>query len=105
MEVKNVIENLVMLVPEAGKKLVHHAGKVVASNIVYVKEESMASAWAELDAKEAEQLEKQWQLEEEDVSKEEESSDVSKEEEEDEDGMYGPEEEEEDIYNWEALVR
>ena len=65
MEVKNVIENLVMLVPEAGKKLVHHAGKVVASNIIYVKEASMASDWAELDAKEAEQLEKQWQLEEE----------------------------------------
>ena len=71
MEVKNVIENLVMLVPEAGKKLVHHAGKVVASNIVYVKEESMASAWAELDAKEAEQLEKQWQLEEEEKQRQE----------------------------------
>lgn len=65
MEVKNVIENLVMLVPEAGKKLVHHAGKVVASGVVYVKEASMSSDWAELDAKEAEQLEKQWQLEEE----------------------------------------
>ena len=86
-----------MLVPEAGKKLVNINSKVVASNVVYVKEESMASAWAELDAKEAEQLEKQWQLEE------EESSDVTKEE--DDDGMYGPEEEEEDIYNWEALVR
>ena len=71
MELKNVIENLVMLVPEAGKKLVHHAGKVVASNIVYVKEESMASAWAELDAKEAEQLEKQWQLEEEEKQRQE----------------------------------
>lgn len=101
MEVKNVLENLVMLVPEAGKKLVNIDGKVVASNVVYVKEESMASAWAELDIEEAEQLEKQWQLEEE----EEESSDVTKEEEEDDDGMYGPEEEEEDIYNWEALVR
>ena len=98
MEVKNVIENLVMLVPEAGKKLVNIDGKVVASNVVYVKETSMASAWAELDIEEAEQLEKQWQLEEE-------SSDDSKEEEEDDDGMYGPEEEEEDIYNWEALVR
>lgn len=99
MEVKNVIENLVMLVPEAGKKLVHHAGKVVASNIVYVKEESMASAWTELDIEEADALEKQWQLEE------EESSADTKEEKEDDDGMYGPEEEEEDIYNWEALVR
>ena len=107
MEVKNVIENLVMLVPEAGKKLVHHAGKVVASNIVYVKEESMASAWAELDAKEADALEKQWRLEEEeeDVSKEEESSDYSEQEQEEEDDMYGAKEEEEDIYNWEALVR
>lgn len=65
MELKNVLEELVMLVPEAGKKLVHHAGKVVASGVVYVKEASMASDWAELDAKEAEQLEKQWQLEEE----------------------------------------
>ena len=97
MELKNVIENLVMLVPEAGKKLVNIDGKVVASNVVYVKEESMASAWTELDIEEAEQLEKQWQLEE------EESSDDTKEE--DDDGMYGPEEEEEDIYNWEALVR
>ena len=109
MEVKNVIENLVMLVPEAGKKLVHHAGKVVASNVVYVKEESMANAWAELDIEEADALEKQWRLEEEqeDVSKEEESSDYSEQEQEDDDGMYGPEEEEEeeDIYNWEALVR
>ena len=65
MELKNVIENLVMLVPEAGKKLVNIDGKVVASNVVYVKEASMASAWAELDVEEAEQLEKQWQLEEE----------------------------------------
>ena len=65
MEVKNVIENLVMLVPEAGKKLVNIDGKVVASNNVYVKEESMASAWAELDIEEADALEKQWQLEEE----------------------------------------
>ena len=107
MEVKNVLENLVMLVPEAGKKLVNIDGKVVASNIVYVKEESMASAWAELDIEEADALEKQWQLEEEqeDVSKEEESSDDTKEEEEYDDGMYGPEEEEEDIYKWEALVR
>lgn len=96
MEVKNVLENLVMLVPEAGKKLVNIDGKVVASNVVYVKEESMASAWAELDVEEADELEKQWQLEQ------EESSDVTKEE--DDDGMYGPEEEE-DIYNWEALVR
>ena len=106
MEVKNVIENLVMLVPEAGKKLVNIDGKVVASNVVYVKEESMASAWTELDIEEADTLEKQWRLEEEeeDVSKEEESSDGSKEEEEYDDGMYGPEEEE-DIYNWEALVR
>ena len=99
MELKNVIENLVMLVPEDGKKLVNINDKVVASNVVYVKEESMASAWAELDIEEADQLEKQWQLEE------EESSDVTKEEQEDDDGMYGPEEEEEDIYNWEALVR
>ena len=88
MEVKNVIENLVMLVPEAGKKLVNIDDKVVASNVVYVKEESMANAWAELDIEEADALEKQWRLEEED-----------------DDGMYGPEEEEEDIYNWEALVR
>ena len=65
MEVKNVIENLVMLVPEAGKKLVNIDGKVVASNVVYVKEASMASAWAELDSEEADALEKQWQLEEE----------------------------------------
>ena len=65
MEVKNVIENLVMLVPEAGKKLVNIDGKVVASNVVYVKEESMASTWAELDIEEADALEKQWQLEEE----------------------------------------
>ena len=107
MEVKNVLENLVMLVPEARKKLVNIDSKVVASNVVYVKEESMASAWAELDIEEADALEKQWRLEEEqeDVSKEEESSDGSKEEQEDEDGMYGPEEEEEDIYSWEALVR
>ena len=99
MEVKNVLENLVMLVPEAGKKLVNIDDKVVAGNVVYVKEASMASAWAELDIEEADALEKQWRLEE------EESSDVTKEEEEDDDGMYGPEEEEEDIYNWEALVR
>ena len=65
MEVKNVIENLVMLVPEAGKKLVNIDDKVVASSVVYVKEESMASAWAELDVEEADALEKQWQLEEE----------------------------------------
>ena len=65
MELKNVIENLVMLVPEAGKKLVNIDGKVVASNVVYVKEESMASAWAELDIEEADELEKQWRLEEE----------------------------------------
>ena len=99
MEVKNVIENLVMLVPEAGKKLINIDGKVVASNVVYVKEESMASAWAELNIEEADALEKQWRLEE------EKSSDYSKQEQEDDDGMYGPEEEEEDIYNWEALVR
>lgn len=99
MELKNVIENLVMLVPEARKKLVNINDKVVASNVVYVKEESMASAWAELDIEEADALEKQWRLEE------EESLDVTKEEEEDDDGMYGPEEEEEDIYSWEALVR
>lgn len=71
MEVKNVIENLVMLVPEAGKKLVNIDGKVVANNIVYVKEESMASAWAELDIEEADQLEKQWQLEEEEKQRQE----------------------------------
>ena len=71
MEVKNVIENLVMLVPEAGKKLVNIDGKVVASNVVYVKEESMASAWAELDIEEADQLEKQWQLEEEEKQRQE----------------------------------
>ena len=65
MEVKNVVENLVMLVPEAGKKLVNIDDKVVASNVVYVKEASMASAWAELDIEEADALEKQWQLEEE----------------------------------------
>ena len=65
MELKNVIENLVMLVPEAGKKLVNIDGKVVASNVVYVKEASMASTWAELDIEEADALEKQWQLEEE----------------------------------------
>lgn len=69
MEVKNVLENLVMLVPEAGKKLVNVDCKVVANNIVYVKEESMASAWAELDIEEAEQLEKQWRLEEEEEEK------------------------------------
>ena len=69
MELKNVIENLVMLVPEAGKKLVNIDGKVVASNVVYVKEASMASAWAELDVEEAEQLEKQWRLEEEEEEK------------------------------------
>lgn len=70
MEVKNVIENLVMLVPEAGKKLVHHAGKVVASNVAYVKEASMSSDWAELDIEEADALEKQWQLEEEEEEEE-----------------------------------
>ena len=102
MELKNVIENLVMLVPEAGKKLVNIDGKVVASNVVYVKEASMASAWAELNVEEADELEKQWQLEQEE---EEKSSNDTKQEEEDDDGMYGPEEEEEDIYNWEALVR
>ena len=109
MEVKNVLENLVMLVPEAGKKLVNIDGKVVASNIVYVKEESMASAWAELDIEEADALEKQWQLEEEEEKQRQEAEaqkeSMSLEEEEDDDGMYGPEEEEEDIYNWEALVR
>lgn len=71
MEVKNVIENLVMLVPESGKKLVNIDDKVVASNVVYVKEESMASAWAELDIEEADQLEKQWQLEEEEKQRQE----------------------------------
>ena len=65
MELKNVIENLVMIVPEAGKKLVNIDDKVVASNVVYVKEASMASAWAELDIEEADALEKQWRLEEE----------------------------------------
>ena len=65
MELKNVIENLVMLVPEAGKKLVNIDDKVVASNAVYVKEEGMANAWAELGIEEADALEKQWQLEEE----------------------------------------
>lgn len=106
MEVKNVIENLVMLVPEAGKKLVNIDGKVVASNVVYVKEESMASAWSELDVEEAEQLEKQWQLEEEEEEKQRQEAESSYDsEQEDDDGMYGPEEEEEDIYNWEALVR
>ena len=99
MELKNVLENLVMLVPEAGKKLVNIDGKVVAGNVVYVKEESMASAWAELDAKEAEQLEKQWQLEEEEEEKQRQEAEAQQ------DDMYGPEEEEEDIYNWEALVR
>ena len=69
MEVKNVIENLVMLVPEAGKKLVNIDDKVVASNVVYVKEASMASTWTELNVEEAEQLEKQWQLEEEEEEK------------------------------------
>ena len=71
MELKNVIENLVMLVPEAGKKLVNIDDKVVASNVVYVKEESMASAWAELDVEEAEQLEKQWRLEDEEKQRQE----------------------------------
>ena len=69
MEVKNVIENLVMLVPEAGKKLVNIDGKVVASNVVYLKEASMANAWAELDIEEADALEKQWRLEEEEEEK------------------------------------
>ena len=63
MEVKNVLENLVMLVPEAGKKLVNIDGKVVAGNVVYVKEASMASAWTELNIEEADALEKQWRLE------------------------------------------
>ena len=71
MEVKNVLENLVMLVPEAGKKLVNIDDKVVASNVVYVKEESMANAWAELDIEEADVLEKQWQLEEEEKQRQE----------------------------------
>ena len=71
MELKNVLENLVMLVPEAGKKLVNIDDKVVASNVVYVKEESMASAWAELDIEEADALEKQWQLEEEEKQRQE----------------------------------
>ena len=71
MEVKNVLENLVMLVPEAGKKLVNIDGKVVANNVVYVKEASMASAWAELDIEEADALEKQWQLEEEEKQRQE----------------------------------
>ena len=71
MELKNVIENLVMLVPEAGKKLVNIDGKVVASNVVYVKEESMASTWAELNIEEADALEKQWQLEEEEKQRQE----------------------------------
>lgn len=71
MEVKNVIENLVMLVPEAGKKLVNIDGKVVANNIVYVKEESMASTWTELNVEEADALEKQWQLEEEEKQRQE----------------------------------
>lgn len=60
-----------MLVPEAGKKLVHHAGKVVADGVVYVKEASMASAWAELDIEEADVLEKQWRLEEEEKQRQE----------------------------------
>ena len=71
MELKNVIENLVMLVPEAGKKLVNIDGKVVASNVVYVKEASMASAWAELNVEEADALEKQWQLEQEEKQRQE----------------------------------
>ena len=71
MEVKNVLENLVMLVPESGKKLVNINDKVVASNVVYVKEASMASAWAELDIEEADALEKQWQLEEEEKQRQE----------------------------------
>lgn len=52
-----------MLVPEAGKKLVHLDGKVVAGGAVYVKDASVASDWTELDIEEAEQLERQWQLE------------------------------------------
>ena len=71
MELKNVIENLVMLVPEAGKKLVNIDDKVVASNVVYVKEASMASTWAELDVEEADALDKQWQLEEEEKQRQE----------------------------------
>ena len=71
MELKNVIENLVMLVPEAGKKLVNIDDKVVASNVVYVKEASMASAWAELGIEEADALDKQWQLEEEEKQRQE----------------------------------
>ena len=71
MEVKNVLENLVMLVPEAGKKLVNIDDKVAAGNVVYVKEESMANTWSELDIEEAEQLEKQWQLEEEEKQRQE----------------------------------
>ena len=71
MELKNVIENLVMLVPEAGKKLVSIDGKVVASNVVYVKEESMASTWTELNVEEADELEKQWRLEEEEKQRQE----------------------------------
>ena len=71
MEVKNVIENLVMLVPEAGKKLVNIDSKVVASNVVYVKEESMANAWTELGIEEADALDKQWQLEEEEKQRQE----------------------------------
>ena len=71
MKVKNILENLVMLVPEAGKKLVNIDGKVVASNVVYVKEASMANAWAELDIEEADALEKQWQLEEEEKQRQE----------------------------------
>ena len=106
MELKNVIENLVMLVPEAGKKLVNIDGKVVASNVVYVKEESMASAWTELNIEEADELEKQWRLEQEEEEKQRQEAESSYDsEQEDDDGMYGPEEEEEDIYNWEALVR
>ena len=79
MELKNVIENLVMLVPEAGKKLVNIDDKVVASSVVYVKEESMASAWAELDNEEAEQLEKQWRLEQEEEEKQRQEAEAQKE--------------------------
>ena len=71
MELKNVLENLVMLVPESGKKLVNIDDKVVASNVVYVKEASMANAWAELDIEEADALEKQWRLEEEEKQRQE----------------------------------
>ena len=71
MELKNVIENLVMLVPEAGKKLVNIDDKVVASNVVYVKEESMANERIELDVEESVALEKQWQLEEEEKQRQE----------------------------------